>query len=92
MYAQVGFRSVRADPPLLVPTEAMIVRDDGAQIAVIAPDHTVRLQKIEVGRDYGDQVEVLGGLREGETIVSNPVDTVREGLKVDIVDASQSER
>ena len=92
MYAQVGFRSVRADPPLLVPTEAMIVRADGAQIAVVAPDHTVRLQKIEVGRDYGDRVEVLSGLREGDTIVSNPGDTVREGLKVDVVDASRSAR
>jgi multidrug efflux pump subunit AcrA (membrane-fusion protein) len=70
----------------------MIVRADGAQIAVIASDHNVRLQKIEVGRDYGDRVEVLSGLREGETIVANPGDTVREGLKVDIVDAPQAAR
>jgi RND family efflux transporter MFP subunit len=88
MYAQVELRSIRADPPLLVPSDAMIIRADGAQIAVLAPDSTVHLQKIAVGRDYGDRVEVLNGLREGDTIVSNPSDTVREGLKVEAVRAA----
>jgi RND family efflux transporter MFP subunit len=92
MYAQVELRSIRADPPLLVPSDAMIVRSDGAQIAVVAPDRTVHLQKIEVGRDYGDRVEVLTGLREGDTIVSNPGDAVREGLKVDVVPAAVTGR
>jgi multidrug efflux pump subunit AcrA (membrane-fusion protein) len=85
MYAQVELRSIRADPPLLVPSDAMIIRGDGAQIAVVGADRTVHFQKIEVGRDYGDRVEVLNGLREGDTIVANPSDAVREGLKVEIV-------
>ena len=38
MYAQVELRSMRADPPLLVPSDAMIVRSDGAQVAVVGPD------------------------------------------------------
>ncbi len=88
MYAQVELRSVRADPPLLVPSDAMIVRSDGAQIAVVDTGSTVHLQKIEVGRDYGDRVEVLNGLREGDEIVSNPSDAVRDGLKVDVVHAA----
>ena len=88
MYAQVELHSIRADPPLVVPSDAMIVRADGAQIAVVRPDRTIHLQKIDVGRDYGDRVEVLNGLREGDTIVSNPGDAVREGLKVDTVPAA----
>jgi hypothetical protein len=36
----------------------------------------------EVGRDYGDHLEVVGGLREGQTIIANPGDVVREGLQV----------
>ena len=48
MYAQVELTDVRADPPLLVPSDAMIVRADGAQIAVVRRDGTVHLQKIEV--------------------------------------------
>jgi RND family efflux transporter MFP subunit len=88
MYSQVELRSVRADPPLLVPSDAMIVRADGAQIAVVGPDRTLHLQKIQVGRDYGDRVEVISGLHEGDTIVSNPGDGVRDGLKVDVVPAA----
>ncbi len=63
MYAQVELSSVRGNPPLLVPSDALIVRADGAQVAVVRPDHTVHLQKIEVGRDYGDRLEVLSGLQ-----------------------------
>lgn len=88
MYAQVELTNIRADPPLLVPSDAMIVRSDGAQIAVLRSDGTVHLQKIEVGRDYGDRLEVLKGLREGDTIVSNPGDTAREGVKVDPISAA----
>lgn len=89
MYAQVELRNVRANPPLLIPSDAMIVRSDGAQAAVVGSDHTVHLQKIEVGRDYGDRVEVLKGLNEGDNVVSNPGD-VRDGLKVDAVPAAES--
>ncbi len=85
MYAQVELRSVRADPPLLVPSDAMIIRAEGAQVAVVGPDRTVHIQKIEVGRDYGDRLEVVKGLREGDTIISNPGDVAREGLKVEPV-------
>jgi len=90
MYAQVELRSVRADPPLLVPSDAMIVRADGAQVAVVRADQTVHLQKIEVGRDYGDRLEVLNGLSEGDTIISNPGDVAREGIKVEVLPAAAS--
>ena len=45
---------------------------------------TIHVQKIEVGRDYGDRLEVLNGLNEGDTIVQNPGDVVHEGMKVEI--------
>jgi RND family efflux transporter MFP subunit len=87
MYAQVDLSSARVDPPLLVPSDALIVGADGTSVAVVRPDHTVHLQKIEVGRDYGDRLEVISGLQEGDTIIPNPGDAAREGLKVDPVPA-----
>lgn len=83
MYAQVDLSSARADPPLLVPSDTLIVRADGTRIAVVRPDHTVHLQQIELGRDYGDRLEVVSGLQEGDTIITNPGDFAREGIKVD---------
>ena len=85
MYAQIDLNDVRAAPPVLIPSDALIVRADGAQVAVVRPDHTVHLQKIEVGRDYGDRLEVSSGLQQGEMIIANPGDVAREGLKVDPV-------
>jgi hypothetical protein len=80
--------SARADPPLLVPDDALVIRADGTQVAVVRPDRTVHFQKIEVGRDYGDRLEVINGLEEGDTIIVNPSDVVREGVKVNPVKAA----
>jgi RND family efflux transporter MFP subunit len=85
MYAQVSFSSTRAEPPLVVPSVALISRGDGPRVAVVTADHTVHLQAIRVGRDYGDRLEVLSGLREGDIIIPNPGDAASEGLKVDPV-------
>lgn len=88
MYAQVDLSSARSNPPLLVPSDALIVGADGASVAVVAEDHTVHVQKIEVGRDYGDKLEVISGVREGNWVIENPGDAAREGNKVDPVPAA----
>ncbi len=91
MYAQVDLSSPRVNAPLLVPGDALMVRGDGTQVAVVRPDSTVHLQKIQVGRDYGDRLEVLSGLQMGDRIIANPGDSAREGAKVDPVSADKSE-
>ena len=89
MYARVNLISTRTNAPLSIPSEALIARGDGTQVAVVRDDATVHLQNIEVGRDYGDHIEVTGGLREGQMIIPNPADVIREGLRVDAVPVEQ---
>ena len=67
MYAKVDLNSTRTDAPLLVPSDCLIVRPDGTQVAMVGPDRIVHLRKIEIGRDYGDKLEILSGLQEGDT-------------------------
>jgi RND family efflux transporter MFP subunit len=81
-YAEVDLSGPRANPPLVVPAAAVIFRSDGAQLAVVQPDGTLHLQKVAVGRDYGDRVEVLQGVADGTMIVAAPGDAVREGVRV----------
>ena len=88
MYAQVELLSARPDQPLLVPGAALVVRAEGTQVAVVRPDRTVHFQKIEIGRDFGDRLEVINGLKDGDRIVVNPQDAVREGVKVNPVKAA----
>ena len=71
--------------PLASLSDALIVGADGTRVAVVRPDHTVHLQKVDVGRDYGDRLEVVDGLQEGDTIIPNPGDAAREGLEVNPV-------
>jgi RND family efflux transporter MFP subunit len=85
MYAEVELTGARAEPPLLIPGDAMVVRDNGAEAAVVGPGDVLHLQKIQIGRDYGDHVEVLAGLRQGDLIVANPAEVARDGLKVEVV-------
>lgn len=87
MYAQVDLTSARTNPPLLLPGDALIVRAEGTQVALVGPDHVVHFRKIQVGRDYGDKLEVLSGLQPGDSVISNPSDIVREGLVVEPVPA-----
>jgi RND family efflux transporter MFP subunit len=88
MYAQVNLSNKRIDPPLAIPSEALVVHSDGTLAAVLRPDHTVHLQKITIGRDYGDRMEVIDGLHDGDTIVLNPGDLAREGVKIEPVPVS----
>jgi multidrug efflux pump subunit AcrA (membrane-fusion protein) len=87
MYAQVKLNSSRNNPPLLIPSDALIVSDAGTQVAVVEPSHRVHLQFIVAGRDYGDHLEVMSGLNDGDTIIANPSDVLHEGAMVEPVES-----
>jgi len=82
MYAQVNFTAPRAEPPILIKGDALVVRANGPQVAVVQPDDTVHFQVVQLGRDYGDRIEVLSGLKPGQQLVVNPGDNIQEHVKV----------
>ena len=84
MYGQVAFSVARSNAPPLIPGDTLVIRADGTQVAVVDADKKVHFQKIEVGRDYGQQIEVISGLSEGQTVIVNPSDEIREGVTVKV--------
>jgi RND family efflux transporter MFP subunit len=82
MYAQVNFSTPRAEPPVVIPGDTLILRADGPQVAVVGAGDVIHYTKVQIGRDYGDRMEVLSGISPGDRLVVNPGDTVREGVKV----------
>ncbi len=88
MYARVDLSSARQNAPLVIPSDALVVRADGMSVATVA-DGKVHLRKVEVGRDYGDRIEIRSGLSEGEMVIPNPGDAAREGLAVEAVRAAE---
>jgi len=85
MYAQVDLATPRRNPPLVIPGDTLLMRPEGTEVALLTAEQKVHFQRIQVGRDYGDRIEVLGGLEAGQKIIVNPGDTVKEGVKVNPV-------
>ncbi len=83
MYARVDLNERQLDAPLMIPADALVVRANGAEVVVIDNKGVAHLRKITPGRDYGDRLEVLSGLNEGDAVVQNPSDVLREGQRVD---------
>ncbi len=92
MYAQVKFRATRTTPPLLVPSNALVIRADGPQVAMVRQDQTVRYQKVKVERDYGTEVEISSGLNGDESLVVNPTNDLQEGMQVRVLAAQQQQQ
>jgi len=85
MYANVNFTTPRSEPPIVIKGDALVVRANGPQVAVVQPDQTVHFQVVTLGRDYGDKIEVLSGLKQGDQLVINPGDNIQEHVKVNPV-------
>ncbi len=81
-YATVRFRIQRAEPPLVVPANALLIDAEGVRVAVVQPDNTLHYRPIQIGRDYGDEVEVLSGLETDDVIVTGIAGNILEGAMV----------
>jgi RND family efflux transporter MFP subunit len=71
MFVKVGF-VVGETQRLLVPAEAVVRRSELSGVYVADGD-AVALRQVRLGRRYGDSIEVLSGLSEGEAVAIDPV-------------------
>ncbi len=90
MSAQAELNTTQRDAPLVIPADALVIRANGSEVATVGQDQTVHIRKIRAGRDYGDLLEVVDGLNEGDRVIQNPGDIVHEGMKVETVNADAS--
>lgn len=82
MYATVNFGVQSPDPPVRIPATALIIHADGPQVAVVTSDQKVHYQKIVIGRDYGNELDIISGLEPGTTVIVNVADGLQEGAQV----------
>jgi RND family efflux transporter MFP subunit len=75
-YAEVHFKLPSAPGMVLLPTSALLFREEGLQIAVIGPDSKVELKKVTLGRNLGTQVEVIKGVARTDRVVNSPPDSL----------------
>jgi len=82
MYATVRMTGVRETPWIRVPGNTIVSRPDGQFVVVVEGDKA-RFQKVTMGRDFGDVVEIKTGLQGNEQVVISPSDDLRDGDQVD---------
>jgi RND family efflux transporter MFP subunit len=82
MYLQVKFLFKRDVPTTMVPAAAVVTRTAGPMVAVLDDQKAVRYRPVQLGRDYGAQIQVISGLKPGDSVVVRPGDDLPEGTVV----------
>jgi RND family efflux transporter MFP subunit len=90
-FGQVHFAVGANVQKLTVPVNTMLFRAEGPRVAVVGPDHRVELRPLNIGRDYGTSLEVLGGLAVSDQIIVNPPDSLENGQQVNIAQPSSGQ-
>ena len=85
-YAEVHLNVATTVPTLKVPVSALIFRTEGLQVATVTNDR-IKLVAVVPGRDFGSDVEIASGLAGSEQVVSDPPDSLVDGVAVRVVPA-----
>lgn len=91
-YGEVHLKLPVAAQTLRLPTNALIFRSEGMQVATLGPDDKVVLRKIKVGRDFGSEIEVVDGITPDDTVVINPPDSLSEGQAVHVAEPKKDDK
>jgi membrane fusion protein, multidrug efflux system len=83
-FGEVHFKVGSDVHKVTVPVNTMLFRAEGPRLAVIGSDEKVQLRPINIGRDYGATLEILGGVSPGDQVVVNPADSLEDGQQVKV--------
>jgi RND family efflux transporter MFP subunit len=79
MFVYVDFQIAPSGTRWRLPATAVIFDTQGTRVATVASGNTIRFQHVELGRDFGDSIDIQGGLHGKETIVAQPTVSLKEG-------------
>jgi RND family efflux transporter MFP subunit len=90
-YAEVHFPVKAPRSTFLLPVGALIFRSEGLQVAKVVSDNRAQLVHVVAGRDYGNQIEIISGLSPNDEIMTNPPDSVLDGVVVHVAKAADGQ-
>lgn len=71
MYATATFEFPKQEPALLIPRTSFAGGVNSNQIFVLENEDTAKIRNVISGRIIGDQVEIVGGITEGDIIITS---------------------
>ena len=73
-----GKRKIMTVNPACITT----ISKPDSYVVEVRPDSTIHFIKVKQGRDLGDKIEILDGLKGNEKLITNITDELKEGQKV----------
>jgi RND family efflux transporter MFP subunit len=89
-YCRVDFQ-IPGDPNMVrLPATALMPVNRGSQVAILGAGNKVVLKSVQLGRDFGDSVEVTAGLTPQDRVIDSPPETLRTGDTVELAAVTPS--
>jgi RND family efflux transporter MFP subunit len=86
-YAEVHLAVPTQSSAFLLPVNTLLFRSEGLRVGVVK-DGKVVLTAVTPGHDFGDQIEIVAGLKPNDQVIVNPPDSIVDGQTVQIVQAT----
>jgi len=86
-YAEVHLAVPTQASTFLVPVNTLLFRTEGLRVGIVK-DGKVVLTTVTPGHDFGNQIEIVAGLKAGDQVIVNPPDSLVSGQQVQIVQAT----
>jgi RND family efflux transporter MFP subunit len=86
-YAEVHLKIPGQASTLLLPVNALLFRSEGLRAGIVE-DGKVVLTAVTPGHDFGNQIEIVSGLKPDDQVIINPPDSIVSGQQVQIVQAT----
>jgi RND family efflux transporter MFP subunit len=86
MFAEIRIRSEAVSDAVMVPADAVIVKNGKSVVVTVDADNIPKFNEVETGLDNGEYTEIVSGIREGDVIVVSGQDFVTEGVEVNVVE------
>jgi RND family efflux transporter MFP subunit len=86
-YAEVHLAIPSQASTFLLPVNTLLFRTEGLRVAVIK-DGKVVLTAVTPGHDFGNDIEIVAGLKADDQVVINPPDSIVAGQQVQVVQAT----
>ncbi|MBV8553285.1 MAG: efflux RND transporter periplasmic adaptor subunit [Acidobacteriaceae bacterium] len=87
-YTSVHFKLPSKVEAVSVPSNTLLFRSEGLQVAVLRNGHAT-LVPVTLGRDFGNEVEVVSGLKRDDSVIVNPSDSLESGQQVRVAQGKQ---
>ncbi len=87
-YAEVHLMIPEGSRSLILPVNTLIFRSEGLRVGVVRAGNKADLVPVILGKDYGNEVEVVSGIDENDLVIANPPDSLASGATVQVVKSS----